>query len=313
MWDLKPNRRRKSWRDWLSLRRRRPPRVGAAPRLPHPATRHERGRRSTPALRAGGPPRWASLAARLRGLRLPPVRMLYALAVLWIGLGLLVGGWAMWHAPLREVEVRGNRLLSGQQLAERAGLVAGLPMGTIDPYVLAARMASHPLVRSVDVRRIFPNQVRITVTEREPVARIVFDNGTQGLIDAERVVLDLPSAAPVDREALPLIVGAGALQPPGARLGDTGLLEGLHLLSELYARGLGPVSQVRMDVSSPFQLLLRVPRHAGVLVLPKENPAFALDHYMALSNIDGLALNAARRVDLRLAGEPGRQRVIVAK
>ena len=316
MWDLKPERRGKSWYGWLSPGRRRRKRVGGSPALPRVARRRVPVRRRPSAQhgrRAGAAPRWLSVVAGLRGLRLPPARVLYALVVGWMVLGLLVGGWTLWRAPLREVEVQGNRLLSGQQLAALAGLSAGRPMGEIDPYVLAARIATHPLVRSVDVRREFPDRVRITVSERTPAARIVFDDGTRSLIDAERVVLELPPSAEVDRAALPLIVGAGTAQPAGIRLNDAGLQEGLYLLQELDARGFGPASQVRMDISSPFQLLVRLPRHAGVLVLPKENPAFALDDYMALSTIDGMTLNDARRVDLRLAGGRGRHRVIVVK
>lgn len=314
MWDLKQSRRGKNpkFRQQRRKSRHKAAHFGAGSAYGSTRRRHSRNRTSK-ARGTGGVGQIALAAVRrgALGIRRIPQKVVYSVIVAWIALGLGIAGFAMWRAPLKQVDVRGNRVLSGKFIADLAGLTPETAMGDIDPYLIARRTVAHPLVKSVDVRRVFPDLVRITVTERVPVVRVVFNDGSEGLLDSEGVVLDLPQGNASFK--LPLIHGAGSRPPAGSVLQKEGLAAALEIFNALSDRQLGSVSDFQADISDPFRILVTIPGRRHVLVLPTGSATFALENYMAVSNIDGIPLEQAHRVDLRLAAGSGYGRVILSK
>jgi cell division protein FtsQ len=97
------------------------------------------------------------------------------LVIVGLGAGLLivgavyVGGWT----PLmgvNTVTVEGETTLTAQQLITTAAIPNGTPLMRVDVRAATARIADLPQVSSVDVRRVWPRTVVITVSEREAVA-----------------------------------------------------------------------------------------------------------------------------------------------
>ena len=78
----------------------------------------------------------------------------------------------------------------------------GVPFFAVDPEVVAARVARHPFVASVDVRRVPPDSVEIAVTERVARAAVRFGDGIY-LIDDDGAVMK--RARPGDALDLPLL------------------------------------------------------------------------------------------------------------
>lgn len=82
--------------------------------------------------------------------------------------------WAAFASPLldlREVEVQGVTGMTSEQVREAARVPAGVPLARIDTSDVAARVGRLPRVASAHVARAWPHTLRITVTERAPVAR----------------------------------------------------------------------------------------------------------------------------------------------
>ncbi len=89
-------------------------------------------------------------------------------AVVVVG-AVYVGGWT----PLmgvRTVTVEGAGTVTADQLIATADIPVGTPMMRVDVRAATARIADLPQVSSVDVRRVWPRTVVITVTERDAVA-----------------------------------------------------------------------------------------------------------------------------------------------
>lgn len=98
------------------------------------------------------------------------------------------------------------------QLTEREVLLIGgiTDRGSL-PFLNAAdvrdRLERKPLIRSASVRKVYPNELAVTLTEREPFA-IWQRNGELSLVAADGTVIDRYDDA---RFAfLPLVVGEGA-------------------------------------------------------------------------------------------------------
>jgi cell division protein FtsQ len=110
------------------------------------------------------------------------------------------------------IEVAGAFLVSPAEAAEAAEPLARVPLAEVDTTAAAQRVEALPFVRSARVQRLFPNRVRIRLTERMPAAFASRPAGNFALLDdTGRVLADRP-----DRPAdLPEVTGAGETPSPG--------------------------------------------------------------------------------------------------
>lgn len=110
--------------------------------------------------------RTGSLLPRLPGWKL------YALVL--AGMALAGGaGWLVFFSSLmdvEQVEVVGAERVPGRQVQRAAALAVGQPTARLDVAAVAAAVGSIPGVLSVNVARQWPDTVRVTVIERDPVA-----------------------------------------------------------------------------------------------------------------------------------------------
>jgi cell division protein FtsQ len=134
--------------------------------------------------------RWVARAQRRRWWRLTAVVLVMA----------LIGGavWAAWFSSLlavHQVSVVGlsdeGELVGGQEVRSAASIPAGMPIARLDTASAQARVLELPWVASVEVRRAWPQDVVIAVTERSPVAVVMQGEERRG-VDAEGNIFDPP-------------------------------------------------------------------------------------------------------------------------
>lgn len=157
----------------------------------------------------------------------------YVVALLLVVALAATAVWAVWFSSLLAVEgvaVEGTRQLSPERVREVADVPDGVPLARLDLAAVRLRVQSLAAVRSVDVSRQWPHQVRIAVEERQPVAGVQIA-GQLHALDADGVVFGTPAQAAglprvvttTDATAEALREGAAvaaALPPPLARLVD---------------------------------------------------------------------------------------------
>ncbi|WP_225797681.1 cell division protein FtsQ/DivIB [Streptomyces aculeolatus] len=130
------------------------------------AGREERGAGS------GGPSAARRPAARRgRRLRLPGRRVLIAVLLA----AAVLGGFAAWALygsnwlRVERVAVSGTDVLDADEVLDAARVSEDVPMATVDTDAVEARLAAElPRIDSVDVDRVWPHRVEVTVTERRP-------------------------------------------------------------------------------------------------------------------------------------------------
>jgi cell division protein FtsQ len=177
-------------------------------------------RRRPPADRRIAERREAILAARSRRGRRLLGWVLLAAAVA-AGVAYLV------RTPLfglTAVRVEGTQVVQPSEVLAASRLRIGEPYLGLDLAAIADRVATLPRVASVRVTRDYPSGLRITVTERPPVAS-VFQDGRFWLVAADGTVLAPARARPpglpyVARVPLPEEVVAGSRLPPGNELAN---------------------------------------------------------------------------------------------
>jgi cell division protein FtsQ len=92
--------------------------------------------------------------------------------------------WLVFFSSLLEVsgvQVEGISFLHRTDVRRVAAVPVGEPLATVDLDAITARVETLPAVESVDVSRAWPGQIRIAVTERDPVAVVVRGGVVRGL------------------------------------------------------------------------------------------------------------------------------------
>lgn len=113
--------------------------------------------------------------------------------------GLIGGGiWLLWFSPqltVKHVQVRGAETLSDQQVERVAKVPVGERMVSVDVGPMDARLKAVAVIRDVEVAKIWPDTIRITVVERTPVA-VVSVGGELRAMDDQGVLFRKYAQAP---------------------------------------------------------------------------------------------------------------------
>ena len=107
------------------------------------------------------------------------------------------------YFSVREIQVRGGEKFGGNEIVTMAGLKHGMNIWRIEPATIEKKIAKHPWVRRVLVRREFPRRVVIEIEERIP--RAIVAMGKLYYVDSDGVVFKEVGAG--ESVQFPLLTG----------------------------------------------------------------------------------------------------------
>jgi cell division protein FtsQ len=126
------------------------------------------------------------------------------------------------------------------------------------------QMEALPWIAHATVMRLMPDQLRIAVTERTPVA-FVHNGSRAGLVDGEGVLLDMPPKAAEKHYSFPVITGINESEPLSTRAARMKIYErfvhdldatGEHVSSKLSEVDLSDPEDVRAVIADGDRSLL---------------------------------------------------------
>lgn len=121
------------------------------------------------------------------------------------------------YFAVRQIEVHGGKNVGGDEIVAMAGLRRGMNIWSVDAVAIEKKVAKHPWVRRVLVRRDFPRRIVIDVEERTPKA--IVGVGKLYYVDADGAVFK--EVEPGENIKYPMLTGiyAAALMhgDPAAR------------------------------------------------------------------------------------------------
>ena len=163
----------------------------------------------------------------------------------------LVAGaiWAVFfssYLAVRGVDVVGLHDLRVSQVRSAADVSTGEPLARVDLDGVRRRVESLAGVRSADVTREWPDQVRITVTERVAIAVVEIGGQVRGMDDAGVVFRDYQQAP----------AGLPHVQISSETRSDA-LAEAAKVISALPAELAGIVDHVEVQTVDQIELALR--------------------------------------------------------
>ncbi len=156
----------------------------------------------------------------------------------------LVGG-AIWlvffsaQLSVQGVDVQGTERLSPREIRSAAAVPLGEPLARVDLGRIRSRVQALAPVKSADVTREWPDQVLVTVVEREPIAVVELGGRLQGM-DADGVIFQSYAKAPA---GLPRV-------ETSSRTGSEALREGALVVAALptsLAKGVDHVEVTTVD------------------------------------------------------------------
>ena len=149
------------------------------------------------------------------------------------------------YFSVREIQVRGGEKFGGNEIVTMAGLKHGMNMWRIEPATIEKKVAKHPWVRRVLVRREFPRRVVIEIEERTPKAIVAM--GKLYYVDSDGVVFKEVGVG--ESVQFPLLTG---LRPDELGNRDPAVrrkIQDAVRLSDLMAKDSQTISEVHFEAA----------------------------------------------------------------
>jgi cell division protein FtsQ len=183
-----------------------------------------------------------------------------------------------------QVDVRGARILTREDLLQRAGVTPHSSLLLLDAEGMRRDLKRDPRVAEVTIRKFYPDRLEIAIEERRPFARWQ-RAGKVHLIATDGTVLE--SDVESKRAELPLVVGIGAEKHVA---GFVELLNRFPVIREQVRAGIF-IAERRWN--------LRLKNGIDVK-LPDEDAALALERLIALDKSKQLLSRDLTTIDLRV-------------
>jgi cell division protein FtsQ len=160
------------------------------------------------------------------------------------------------------IQIMGNSEVTRPELLSVFGSDIGRNLFFVPLGERRAELEKLPWVAHATVMRLLPNQLRVAIVERTPIAFVRRGN-TIGLVDAHGVLLDMPPATmAVKHYSFPVVTGIGAEDPLSERAAR--MLFYQRFIGDLDSRG-GDVSRQlsEVDISDSEDIRALLPTQGG--------------------------------------------------
>jgi cell division protein FtsQ len=149
------------------------------------------------------------------------------------------------YFSVREIQVRGGENVGGSEIVAMAGLRHGMNMWRVEPAAIEQKIARHPWVRRVVVRREFPRRVVIEVEERAPKAIVTM--GKLYYVDSDGIIFK--EVGPRDNVNFPLLTGLRSEQLASSSPAVRQKIQDAMRLGELMTQDSHTLSEIHFDAS----------------------------------------------------------------
>lgn len=164
---------------------------------------------------------------------------------------------------ISEVTVVGNQTLPNKELHTWLGSVTGENIFLLNLEDLSSRLVRHPWIQTVSVRKVFPQNIVVEVTERKPYARVQLDEVY--VMDNFRVLLSLETKK---YRHLPLIVQPWSGRKPalGEKAALEGVIESLKTMQFLNKMPLFADNPIKTSAIDDFSRVIFTTRDDGLKI-----------------------------------------------
>jgi cell division protein FtsQ len=201
-----------------------------------------------------------------------------------------------------DIQIFGNAHVTRGQLLEVLGSDIGRNVFRVPLEDRRRQLEEIPWVESASVMRLWPNQLRVQITERKPVAYVRV-GAKIALLDSSGVIMDVPRGTKLSY-SFPVVTGMNDNEPLSTRAPRMAIYS--RLVRELDANGTNYSRDLsEVDLSDPEDVKVTVEDAGGALVVHLGNSDF-LDRYrIYVRHINDwrVQFQKLQSVDLRFNGQ----------
>lgn len=201
-----------------------------------------------------------------------------------------------------DIQISGNAHVTRGQLLEVLGSDIGRNIFRVPLDDRRRQLEEIPWVESASVMRLWPNQLRVQISERTPVA-YVRTGSKIALLDASGVIMDVPPRTKLNY-SFPVITGMNDNEPLSTRAARMQIYS--RLVRELDTNGVNYSHDLsEVDLSDPEDVKVTVEDAGGALVVHLGNSDF-LDRYrIYVRHVNDwrVQFQKLQSVDLRFNGQ----------
>lgn len=204
-----------------------------------------------------------------------------------------------------KIEVAGNARFTGEEIISASQLKTGRHIWIVNLAEAERNIEQNPYIESADIKRVYPDKLVISVTERTEAAVIVGLNA-QAVIDPKGYVLTIGARA--DYTGLILISGMGfGGYHVGQRLGEESDFNSrtlVALLAAIYSAGIED-EIAAVDMSNPLSVYMTTLKGLTLHIGQPDDLDNKLANYVVvLPKLAEMGLDTSGTLDLSAMGDP---------
>ena len=160
---------------------------------------------------------------------------------------------------MKNIKIVGNAILEKQDYLEIIGNLDEKEISDIDTKSLSKDLEAIAFVKAARVSRHYPNEVKIDIVERKPIA--IINNKKQFLIDGEAVILPDNNSF-IESALIPVLSGfnpADELYPEGNETFSVKVKEAVEILEFIrfnYNEFFDEISELTINKNDEFEIVL---------------------------------------------------------
>lgn len=215
---------------------------------------------------------------------------------------------------IESIDVQTDGVVPAEQLKRWSGIKVGDNLLALDLTRIKRDLELVPLIETAAVERILPRTLRLTITEREPVAQVhVFESATNGLVASRIFFIDQNGyvmtplvidgkTVPASREWLPTITGVpGNELRPGWPIAAPEVRAALTFISDFEKSRLMEAVDIRfIDASNPNTLQVTTEQGGDITLALSDFPA-QLRRWRSIYDLGSRSNKSVASLDLAVA------------
>lgn len=204
------------------------------------------------------------------------------------------------HFRMASLQIQGGKYVTASEVEEKFSADQDKNILRLPLERRRRQIEQIPWVRSAAVRRVLPNQIVVTVSERVPVAFLAKEDGLS-LVDEEGVVLDAPKDGAF---RFPVVRGIAEDEPAAARREKMRLFSAL--MKDLQRGGMQSNETIsEVDLQNPQDARMVLSDSSGTVLLHLGKENFMARYLIYLSHIEEWKQKFPniQSIDLRYEGQ----------
>ena len=160
---------------------------------------------------------------------------------------------------MKNIKIVGNAILEKQDYLEIIGNLDEKEISDIDTKSLSKDLEAIAFVKAARVSKHYPNEIKIDIVERKPIA--IINNKKQFLIDGEAVILP-DNNSYIESALIPMLSGfnpADELYPEGSETHSVKVKEAVEILEFIrfnYNEFFDEISELTINKDDEFEIVL---------------------------------------------------------